>query len=221
LQNAVQARKRLEQELLDITERERRRIGVELHDDLGQQLTGIAFMLKSLELNLKKKKIKEADSAAQIHSRFTHAMNHAKDVARHLTSLNVHEQNLRAALKSMAAQVRDMFNISCTFRCMGDIPPQPENTVQQLYKITQEAVTNAIRHGKAKRVQVKLGRMNDKLVLSIRNTGRPFPSLKDQRPGVGLRIMHYRANLIGASLEVKPSPGGGAVVVCLVPVKKD
>jgi two-component system, NarL family, sensor histidine kinase UhpB len=221
LQNAIQDRKRLEQELLDITERERRRIGVELHDDLGQQLTGIAFMIKSLELNLKKKKIKEAESAGQIHSRFTQAMNHAKDVARHLTSLNPHETNLGTALKAVTAQVRSLFNIACSFRSTGEIPRQPENTVEQLYKITQEAVTNAIRHGKARKVEVRLAQTDGKLLLSIRNTGRPFPSLKDQRPGVGIRIMNYRANLIGATLDVKPSRGGGTVVVCSLPLKKD
>src|SRR4051812_4132665 len=122
LRNAIQARKRLEHELLDITERERRRIGVELHDDLGQRLTGIAFMLKSLELNLKKKKVQEAENAAKIHTLFTDAMNHAKDVARHLTSLNVQDQNLPSTLKQLAAQVRTMFKISCTFRCEGKIP---------------------------------------------------------------------------------------------------
>jgi len=217
LRNAVQERKRLEHELLDITERERRRIGVELHDDLGQRLTGIAFMLKSLELNLKKKKVQEADNAAKIHTLFTDAMNHAKDVARHLTALNVQEQNLSSSLKRLAGQVRTMFKIACSFRSSGKIPPLPENTAQQLYKIAQEAVTNAIRHAKANDVQVHLARKNEQIVLTIRNNGLPFPSMKDQRPGVGLRIMNYRANLVGASLELKPS-ARRTVVTCTLPL---
>lgn len=218
LRSAVQARKRLEHDLLEITERERRRIGVELHDDLGQRLTGIAFMLKSLELNLKKKKIKDAQSAGKIHSLFTEAMNHAKDVARHLTSLNVQEETLPSALKRLAGQVRTMFKIDCSFRCEGKIPLLPENTVQQLYKIAQEAVTNAIRHAKAGKVQVKLTRRGDNLLLTIRNNGLPLPAMKDQRPGVGLRIMHYRANLVSASLQVKGSPRQGTIVTCLLPL---
>jgi len=217
LRNAIDARKRLEHELLDITERERRRIGVELHDDLGQRLTGIAFMLKSLELNLKKKKVKEAESAGKIHGLFTAAMNHAKDVARHLTALNVQEKSLPVALKHLAQQVRTMFKIECTFRSTGRIPSLPDNTVQQVYKIAQEAVTNAIRHAKADQVQISLSRRADIVVLSIRNNGLPFPSMKDQRPGVGLRIMHYRANLVSGELEFKPATDS-TTVTCSIPI---
>ena len=218
VRSAAQARKRLEHELLEITERERRRIGVELHDDLGQQLTGIAFMLKSLELNLKKKKSEEARSAAKIHSLFTDAMNHAKDVARHLTSLNVEEESLPSALKRLAAQARTMFKIDCSFRAEGTVPSLPENTVQQLYKIAQEAVTNAIRHAKADKVLIKLSRKGDTALLSIWNNGLPFPSMKDQHPGVGLRIMRYRANLVSASLEVKGRGNRGTMVSCVLPL---
>jgi len=217
VRNAVQARKRLEHDLLEITERERRRIGIELHDDLGQRLTGIAFMLKSLELNLKKKKNQEAQSAGKIHSLFTDAMNHAKDVARHLTSLNVQEESMPSALKRLAGQARTMFKIDCTFRTQGKIPSLPENTVQQLYKIAQEAVTNAIRHAKADKVLIKLSRRGEKVLLTIRNNGLPFPSMKDQHPGVGLRIMRYRANLVNAALEVKPVGAKGTVVSCALP----
>jgi PAS domain S-box-containing protein len=219
LRTAIEARKRLEHELLDITERERRRIGLELHDDLGQRLTGIAFMLKGLELNLKKTDAKEAQYAAKIHALFTDAMNHAKDVARHLTSLNVKEQSLPSALKRLAGQVRTMFKIGCTFRTEGTIPSLPENIVQQLYKISQEAVTNAIRHAKADKVVVKLTLQNDMVVLSVRNNGLPFPAMQNERPGVGLRIMHYRANLIGASLEIKPMGRQGTFVSCSLPLQ--
>ena len=218
LRKAIDARKRLEHELLDITERERRRIGVELHDDLGQRLTGIAFMLKSLELNLKKKKLKEAESAGKIHGLFTNAMNHAKDVARHLTALNVRQKSLPLALKHLARQVRTMFKIDCAFRSNGKIPSLPDNTVQQVYKIAQEAVTNAIRHAKADKVQINLSRRADMVLLSIRNNGLPFPSMKDQRPGVGLRIMHYRANLVNGELEFKPAPDG-TTVSCSIPIR--
>jgi signal transduction histidine kinase len=131
--------------------------------------------------------------------------------------LNVQEQSLPATLKQLAAQVRTMFKISCSFRSAGKIPPLPEATTQQLYKIAQEAVTNAIRHAKANTVQLHLAQKNDHVVLTIRNNGLPFPSMKDQRPGVGLRIMNYRANLVGAALEVKPS-STATIVTCSVPV---
>jgi len=125
------------------------------------------------------------------------------------------------SLKRLAGQVRAMFKITCSFRSSGEVPTPPENTVQQLYKIAQEAVTNAIRHAKAKQVELKLASSNGKIILSIRNNGLPFPSIKGQHPGVGLRIMNYRANLINASLEVKSAPRGETTVVCSVPVRSE
>jgi signal transduction histidine kinase len=132
--------------------------------------------------------------------------------------LNVREETLPSALKRLAGQARTMFKIHCTFRAQGKIPSLPENTVQQLYKIAQEAVTNAIRHAKADKISIKLSRRGNTTLLTIRNNGLPFPSLKDQHPGVGLRIMHYRANLVNATLEVKPV-GKGTIVNCALPLR--
>ena len=99
------------------------------------------------------------------------------------------------------------------------MPPLEKNAIMQFYKITQEAVTNAIKHGKAKQVWINLTREPQQLVLTIRNSGLPFPSMIDQRKGMGLRIMNYRANTIGATLEVKPAKPKGTLVTCILPRK--
>jgi signal transduction histidine kinase len=92
--------------------------------------------------------------------------------------------------------------------------------VMQLYKIAQEAVTNAIKHGKAKKVSISLSTASDKLVLIVQNNGLPFPDLRSKTTGMGLRIMNYRASLLGASLEIRAAGArGGTLVTCSVPIE--
>jgi PAS domain S-box-containing protein len=219
LHSAIAERKRLENELLEITERERRRIGLDLHDDLGQKLSGIALMSKGLELKLSKQRSEEAQDAARIHSLVQEAMNHASDLAHDLATLDLEQQDLPNALAHLATHAKDLFGISCRFQPEGVIPSLDTNVVTQLYKIAQEAVTNAIKHGKAKRVGIRLANGEDHLVLSIQNSGLPFPDLRSRSTGMGLRIMNYRASLIGASLEIKAAGNRGTIVTCSVPIE--
>jgi PAS domain S-box-containing protein len=219
LHAAITERKRLEHELLEITEKERRRIGLDLHDDLGQKLSGIALMTKGLELKLAKLGAEEAQDAARIHTLVRQAMNHASDLAHDLATLDLKANDLPAALEGLAAHAAELFQISCRFKAQGDIPPLDLNTVTQLYKIAQEAVTNAIKHGKTKRVTLALAGQTDHVVLSVQNNGLPFPDLHSHsRTGMGLRIMHYRANLIGASLSIKAAGHNGTLLTCSVPL---
>jgi PAS domain S-box-containing protein len=219
LELAINERKRLEHELLEITEKERRRIGLDLHDDLGQKLSGVALMIKGLELRLAKQKASEAQEAAKIHILVQQAMSHASDLAHDLATLDVKENNLTLALNDLAARVKELFEISCRFKAQGSIPPLEPNVVGQLYKIAQEAVTNAIKHGKAKKVGISLSNGSDHIVLTVQNDGKPFPDMKSRSTGMGLRIMNYRASLIGASLEIKGTGPNGTLVTCSLPLE--
>lgn len=220
LQAAMVERKRLENELLEITEKERRRIGLDLHDDLGQKLSGIALMTKGLELKLAKTSQEEARDAARIHGLVQDAMNHASDLAHDMATLDLGETDLPSALRDLAAHTRDLFGITCHFTKEGATPVLDPSVVGQLYKIAQEAVTNAIKHGKAKRVSITLSNGSQNLVLKIQNSGLPFPDLRSKSTGMGLRIMNYRASLVGGSLDIKAAgPRGGTVVTCSVPVE--
>ncbi len=218
LQAALAARRRLEHELLDITERERRRIGLDLHDDLGQKLSGVALMAKGLELKLAKENSSGARDAAKIHKLIQQAMHHASDVAHDLATLDFGTKDLPSALRDLAARATDSFEISCRFKSQEDIPTLEPNVLRQLYKIAQEALTNAIKHGKTKQVGITLSNGEGKLVLTVKNKGVPFPSVVSRAAGMGLRIMNYRANLIGASLEIKPARPEGTVVTCSLPL---
>jgi PAS domain S-box-containing protein len=219
LEAAILERKRLEHELLEITEKERRRIGLDLHDDLGQKLTGITLMLKGLTLGLKKRNVPEALESGKIEVVLQQTVEHASNLARDLALADLPQADLPSALAGLAENVKRLFEISCHFKVEGAIPPLDKNAIMQFYKITQEAVTNSVKHGKAKQVNIHLVMEPEQLVLTIRNNGLPFPSMIDKHKGMGLRIMNYRANTIGASLEVKPGRPHGTVVTCWLPVK--
>jgi signal transduction histidine kinase len=219
LHAAIAERRRLEYELLEITEKERRRIGLDLHDDLGQQLSALALMTKGLELKLAKRRARETSDAARIHNLVQQTMIHARDLAHDLATLDLKGDDLPAALDGLAQHAAGLFKISCQFQRNGPIPALDSSIAGQLYKIAQEAVTNAIKHAKAKSVGISLGDGSGAIVLKVHNDGLPFPSLKSSSTGMGLRIMNYRANLIGAALEINGSDPSGTCVVCTVPLE--
>jgi two-component system sensor histidine kinase UhpB len=218
LQQAVEERTRLEHELLEITEKERHRLGLDLHDDLGQRLTGIALMMKALEVKLQRKGLTEATDARKLHALVDQAINHAHGLAHDLASLDSQDEDISLALKNLAKRAKEMFNISCKFRRTGENASLPSTVVRQLYKIAQEAVTNGIKHGKAKALQIALANTGEHIVIKVKSGGLPFPDLKDQSPGMGLRIMRYRANVIGGSLDVRANGVEGTIVTCSLPL---
>jgi PAS domain S-box-containing protein len=218
LKAAVAERQRLEHELLEITDKERRRIGLELHDDLGQTLSGIALMTKGLELRLAKQHEGAAEDAAKIHSLVEQTITRTRGVAQDLATLELRETDLPSALANLAGRARELFGISCRLKSSGSIPPMDSNAVGQLYRIAREAVTNAIKHGHAQRVTIELTCVPERITLRIQNDGLPFPALESGLTGMGLRIMHYRAHLIGAELQVKGLGGRGTLVSCSMPL---
>ena len=220
LKSAMVERHRLEHELLEITEKERRRIGLDLHDDLGQRLSGVALMVKGLQLKLAKEGFRDAKEAGKIHKLIEQAMEHASDVAHDLATLDFRDKALPDALKELSRHAKNSFKITCRFEADKNVPPLEANVVRQLYKITQEALTNAIKHGKADRVSIALEMNGDALMLTIRNNGSPFPSVVSRNAGMGLRIMNYRANLIEATVDIKPGEPDGTVVMCRVPISQ-
>ncbi len=219
LENVIEERRRLENELLEIAENERRRIGFDLHDDLGQKLTGLSLMIKGLEQKLANEKHHCLEEAHNVQSLMDEIVHFTHNLARQFSSLDVKGDDVSSLLRGLAANVKKMFGISCGFSVKGTLPELPQHTMLQLYKISQEAVSNAIKHGKASQVLLHLDCDNDQLLLTIRNDGLPFTQPAGSKNRMGLRIMHYRASTIGGSLEIKPLEKGGTVVACSLPVK--
>jgi signal transduction histidine kinase len=174
-------------------------------------------MTKGLELKLSRRGAPEAAEAASIHNLIQQAINHARDLAHDLAALDSKEEDLPAALDSLARRASKLFKVSCRFERDGTLPVLESNVAAQLYKIAQEAVTNAIKHGKARRIGIGLVHHSARIVLTIHNDGTPFPGLQDPATGMGLKIMNYRAGLIGARLEFKGDGSPGARVICSVP----
>ncbi len=222
LQRQINERKRLENELLEIAEKERRRIGIDLHDELGQHLNGIALMLKGLELKLEKRGLPEAAESAKIQNLIFKTIQQARAVARDLASPDIEGDDLAAALRRLVGHSESIFQISSRLHLPENIPAFPQPVVKQLYKITQEAVTNAIKHGKAKQVEITLGVGKKDLNLQIQNDGLPFPAKRIDKGGMGLRIMQYRASVIGGQVTIEAGPNAvGTVVKCVFPICGD
>jgi len=219
LENVIEERKRLENELLEIAENERRRIGFDLHDDLGQKLTGMALMMKGLERRLAGEGHGCVEEAGKIHALMQNIIQHTHDLARQFSSMDVKGDDLATVLKGLATNVKKLFDVTCGFAAKGTLPTLPQNVTLQLYKIAQEAVSNAIKHGKATQVSLGLLCDNSHLTMTIKNNGLPFVPPSGTSTRMGLRIMHYRANTIDAELDIQPQGNNGTIVTCRLSTK--
>jgi PAS domain S-box-containing protein len=215
----ITERKGLEEAILEISSREQRRIAQDLHDGLGQHLTGIAFMSKVLEEKLSDKSIPEAAEAAKIVSMVNQAIENTRQLAHGLHPVAAEPMGLMLALKKWAGEVEELFHIGCTLQCERPLRIYDVNLATHLYRIAQEAVNNAIRHGKTRNIVIGLTSKNGAGTLTIQDDGEGFPKKPVSQPGAGLSIMNYRADIVGGSLKVQPNEGRGVTVSCSFPIR--
>ncbi len=204
----------LEREILTIAERGQERIGHELHDDLCQQLTAIEFRSESLAGRLAGTAPRAARELREISGLIRAASRQAREIARGLSLHAVfHKGGLGAALQDFAQRTRKAYRCRCGFTDRAGLLLTDPVLCSNLFRIAQEAVANALRHGRATRLEVSLGASGDDLVLEVRNNGRPLPATP--RAGLGLRTMQHRAGVIGGRLEFVRRPRG-LTVRCIV-----
>jgi PAS domain S-box-containing protein len=215
----ITERKGLEEAILEISAREQRRIAQDLHDGLGQHLTGIAFMSKVLQEKLSDRSLPEAVEAAKIVQMVNQAIDNTRQLARGLHPVAAEPQGLMSALKKWAAEVEELFHIGCRFHCDTPLYIHDGNLATHLYRIAQEAVNNAIRHGKSRNIVIGLSGRNGTGILTIRDDGNGFPETQASQPGVGLSIMNYRADMVGGSLKVQANEVRGITVTCMFPIR--
>jgi two-component system sensor kinase FixL len=213
----ITERRHLEKEILDITERERELIGQEMHDSMGQVLTGVAVKSKGLSLKLKGKSLDESKEALDISKLANKAIAQTRNLAKMLYPVDIETGGLLSALKTLASNTEKMLGVRCRFKCEKSVSIKNLVEAKQLYRITQEAITNAVKHGKAKNINIRLYLTKNKTVLSVKNDGRDFPKSLPNKRGLGLKIMEYRTTLIGGSLDVRRGSNGGALVTCAFP----
>ena len=217
----ITRRKEQEQRILEISEREQRRIGQDLHDGLGQHLAGMELMVQALEQKLASRSKTDAAQAAKIAEHVRDAIRQTKSLARGLSPVNLEANGLMSALQELANNVQNMFRVRCHFRCDKPVLVHENSIATHLFRIAQEAISNAIKHGKANEIEIALSAAPAPVVLSVKDNGVGVPSDLSRATGMGLRIMNYRAAVIGGSLAVQRDPKGGTTVVCSIRDQKE
>jgi signal transduction histidine kinase len=217
LTQEMSERARLEWEILEVSERERRRIGHDLHDSLGQHLTGTALAGQVLQEKLAARMYPEATAAARIVTLIEEAIGLTRSMARGLHPVEVEGGGLTEGLRELAATVSTRFDLSCEFEGDGSVSIEDPSHATHLYRIAQEAISNAIKHGKARRVTIAVRRERDGVRLSVRDDGVGIAEPSAHGQGMGLRIMAHRARMIGSTLTIRRDPRGGTLVECVLP----
>ncbi len=212
----ISERKRLEAEILQVSEHEQRRIAEDLHDGVGQQLGGISCLSEVLKKNLAEQGSPEAEAAAKISRLLTAAMAQTRSLARGLHPVAPETNGLMSALEDLAKRVSDLFQVACHFECPQPVLIEDNNLATHLYRIAQEAVTNAVKHGQARQIKIGLSSAPGKIILAVDDDGVGFKPGQRASKGLGMRIMNHRASMIGGDFSVQKKAGGGTAAVCTV-----
>jgi PAS domain S-box-containing protein len=208
----ITERKRLEQEILDISSREQRRIGQDLHDGLCQELAGIQLMAEVLEQDLKSKR--DSAQAGRIAESVRRAISHTRMLARGLSPVEVENNGLMSALHELAQSTGALFHVACSFQCPAPVLVRDNAAATHLYRIAQEAINNAVKHGRARSIVIRLAAEGKTVRLRVEDDGAGFQEPPAGHHGMGLHIMKYRSEVVGAKLTVAPAPKRGTIVTC-------
>jgi PAS domain S-box-containing protein len=215
----ISARRELEREVIHASTFEQERIGQELHDGLGQRLTGLSLMVEGLRQGLNKQQLPEAATTVEILEQLKKATQETRAIAHGLVPVPLTEQGLSDALRKLAKETQTATGISCRFttRSRGGVVVEDRAIAMQLYRIAQEMIHNAVRHAQASHITLSLNRKDRQLELSVSDDGKGFQPDSGEKAGYGLRIMRYRAAMIGCELTIDSTPGKGTVARCILP----
>jgi PAS domain S-box-containing protein len=214
----ISQRKRLERELIELSERERRQFAQELHDGLGQQLGGVGYLVNVLRERLAERGAPEADEAARISALVRNAIEQTRRVARGLSPIRSEPEGLMGALAELAAQTSEWFRVRCRFLCPSVVLLTDPVLAAHLFRIAQEAVNNALKHAHPHAIDIRLRRDPRRVILSVSDDGKGIGPISPARLGLGLRIMQYRAGLVHGTLVVRRRKGRGTRVACAAPI---
>ena len=218
--NDVTHQVRLEQQLSDAAEAEQRRIGQDIHDDLCQQFAGAGCFLKAIEQRLAENQREQTEALDALATLIAEANARARDISRGLFPAVLQLEGLPVALDELAGRTERAFGLACTATCEG-VPRIPDSVAVQLYRIAQEAFSNAARHAQATRIDLALTLVDDAhLSLQIRDDGQGIGGdLRAQ--GMGLVTMDHRTRILGGELDIHSAPGAGTEIRVTVPLPAD
>lgn len=207
-------RERLESELLEISEREQRRIGQDLHDGLCQHLTGATLAGQVLEEKLAARQLPEASDASRVVDLVEEGINLSRKLAKGLHPVDMEADGLMLALEEYATTTSELFKVSCRFECDVPVLIHDTATAGHLFRIAQEAVGNAIKHGGAKSILIRLDVSEEATVLSVKDDGTGLPEPLPKSRGMGLRIMAHRSGMIGGVFNARRAGPEGTLITC-------
>jgi PAS domain S-box-containing protein len=216
----VTERRKMEQTVLEVSAREQRRIGQDLHDGLGQHLTGIAFLSKVLAQGLSERSYVEAKEAEKIVRLVNQAIEKTRELAHGLLPVVSEGHGLMSALERWSDQVQDVCRIECRFVCESQVLIDDVSVATHLYHIAQEAVNNAIKHGKARAIIIRLAADGNSGTLIVDDDGLGYKGASSKHRGLGLGIMSHRANMMGGSLDIRSLTPAGTRVTCIFPMRR-
>ena len=216
----MQERGRLEHEVINLSEREHRRFGQELHDLVSQQLAGIAIDTHLLAQDLATANKPEAGRARAVAAGVDSALTKARNMARGYFTIGLDAAGMAEALRELASRTQQATGIPCIARCPDNLAIGNEDATVQLFRIAQEAVHNAVQHAGASRILVSFERREDDFQLIIEDNGKGLTPEPRKNTGLGLSIMTYRAGLIGGKLTLERPTDGGTRILCQVPAAK-
>jgi PAS domain S-box-containing protein len=209
--------KALQKEIIDVAMLEQRRIGQELHDGTQQELTGLGLLAASLAESLCRN---NAAAASQVAGRVARGIElcnqRVRSLARGMVPVPIDREGLMTALAELARQTTEIHGIPCGFECPSPVEIDNDNEATHLYRIAQEAVSNATRHAKASAIWIRLEQVDGRLILEVQDSGIGLQPVAKSGKGVGLRLMEHRCSMIGGNFAIDPRPDGGTCIVCSV-----
>src|SRR6266498_4306538 len=218
LQREMAERQRLDQEIAQVADRERRRLGQDLHDRLGQHLTGTALAAQVLKEKLAAKSAPEVPEAEKLVHYVEEGIDLTRNLARGFFSPELEADGLGVALEGLAENISELFAINCIFHGEGLIPMRDSAVATQLYRIAQEAATNAAKHAAAEQIDICISVDDSELTLAIMDDGVGFPNNSSDSKGLGLRLMRHGAALIGGAFNIRRNGQRGTIATCKVTV---
>jgi len=217
MQRQVAERREMQQAILDISEREQQRIGHDLHDGLGQELTGIAFLSKALAEGLAAEDRPEAQAALEVVGLVNQTIAQARELARGLCPTELETEGLGTALRQLALRAETLFGVGCEIEAAPGLGFRDNASERHIYRIAQEAINNAVKHGHASHVQLSLKELDGLSTMTVIDDGTGFVPPPAGHKGMGLQLMNYRARMIGGRLELTRSGHRGTCVTCSWP----
>ena len=211
----VTEEKRIEQQIVDISSREQRRIAHDLHDGLGQELAAMVYRVRALKSRLARTHAAETGEVGKIGDILEAAMGRIRDLVKFLQPVAMDSRGLMQSLKDLAISCSRLYGVDCRFGCPHSVGIPDQDMAIHVFRIAQEAVHNAIKHGKPSRILIGLRKHRNRVELTITNNGLDFNPKQNRKRGLGLHIMSYRAHALNGELTIQGHRPKGCVVRCI------